>query len=446
MARGKYERPREPMPRTRKILLIIIGILLVLLTICLILVFCLSLNPPEKPETPNIPETPVVTEPVVTEPPEPSQPTTEPVPTEPYVVGTASLGATGDILLHKGVINSGKTGNNTYNFDEIFKYVTEYYNQYDIMVANMEGTLSGGDSDDDYVGYPCFNAPDAIATSLSTSGVDIMLTANNHTYDYGNTGMLRTQDVIAENKMEFLGTQKSDEDNDFVIKDVNGIQIGMMAYTYESGDSNNHKTLNGIVVKQEDTQRISSFDYTDLDSFYKEVELNMSIMRNNGAEVFVMFIHWGDEYSLEYNEKQEEIANKLNVLGVDVIIGGHPHVIQPFRVLTSESGHKTYCIYSLGNAVSNQNKNSMSDTKNGEHTSNGLIVGVTFEEWSDGRVFVKEFTLLPTYVYKTINNGKNAYYIIPMDDTLPSWEQFNVPQNELDEAYENALMALGAVG
>ena len=445
MPKGKYERPKEPMSPRRKTLLTIIGILSALLVVGLIIIAVL---PDPTPIEPTI-EKPVVeatTEPTTTEPPEESEAIVEPEETEPVLVGTASLGATGDILLHKGVINSGKTGNNTYNFDEIFKYVTEYYNQYDIMVANMEGTLSGGDSDDDYVGYPCFNAPDAIATSLSAAGVDIMLTANNHTYDYGNTGMLRTQDVITENKMEFLGTQKSDEDDDFVIKDVNGIQIGMMAYTYESGDSNNHKTLNGIVVKQEDTQRISSFDYTDLDSFYKEVELNMSIMRNNGAEVFVMFIHWGDEYSLEHNEKQEEIANKLNVLGVDVIIGGHPHVIQPLRVLTSESGHKTYCIYSLGNAVSNQNKNSMSDTKNGEHTSNGLIVGVTFEEWSDGRVFVKEFTLLPTYVYKTINNGKNAYYIIPMDDTLPSWEQFNVPQNELDEAYENALMALGAVG
>ena len=445
MPKGKYERPKEPMSPRRKTLLIIIGILSALLVIGLIIIAVLPDPTPIEPPT----EKPVVeatTEPTATEPPEESEVIVEPEETEPVLVATASLGATGDILLHKGVINSGKIGTNTYNFDEIFKYVTEYYNKYDIMVANMEGTLSGGDSDDDYVGYPCFNAPDAIATSLSTAGVDIMLTANNHTYDYGNTGMLRTQDVITENKMEFLGTQKSDEDNDFVIKDVNGIQIGMMAYTYESGDSNGHKTLNGIVVKQEDTQRISSFDYTDLDSFYKEVELNMNIMRNNGAEVFVMFIHWGDEYSLEQNEKQEEIANKLNVLGVDVIIGGHPHVIQPFRVLTSESGHKTYCIYSLGNAVSNQNKNSMSDTKNGEHTSNGLIVGVTFEEWSDGRIFIKEFTLLPTYVYKTIDNGKNAYYIIPMDDMLPSWEQFNVPQNELDEAYENALMALGAVG
>ncbi|MBQ8626804.1 MAG: CapA family protein [Agathobacter sp.] len=445
MPKGKYERPKEPMSPRRKTLLTIICILSALLVIGLIIIAVLPDPTPIKPPT----EKPVVeatTEPTATEPPEESEAIVEPEETEPVLVATASLGATGDILLHKGVINSGKIGTNTYNFDEIFKYVTEYYNKYDIMVANMEGTLSGGDSDDDYVGYPCFNAPDAIATSLSTAGVDIMLTANNHTYDYGNTGMLRTQDVITENKMEFLGTQKSDEDNDFVIKDVNGIQIGMMAYTYESGDSNGHTTLNGIVVKQEDTQRISSFDYTDLDSFYKEVELNMNIMRNNGAEVFVMFIHWGDEYSLEQNEKQEEIANKLNVLGVDVIIGGHPHVIQPFRVLTSESGHKTYCIYSLGNAVSNQNKNSMSDTKNGEHTSNGLIVGVTFEEWSDGRIFVKEFTLIPTYVYKTINNGKNAYYIIPMDDTLPSWKQFNVPQNELDEAYENALMALGAVG
>ena len=445
MPKGKYERPKEPMSPRRKALLTIIGILSALLIIGLIIIIVL---PAPTPVEPTI-EQPVVeatAEPTVTEPPEESDAIVEPEETEPVLVATASLGATGDILLHKGVINSGKVATNEYNFDEIFKYVTTYYNSFDIMIANMEGTLSGGDSDDDYVGYPCFNAPDGIATSLKTAGVDMLLTSNNHTYDYGNKGLTRTQDVIAENEMEYLGTQKTDEEKDYIVKDINGIKIGMMSYTYETDKNNTNKTLNGLVVKTADTNLISSFNYKELDKFYNEVEENMTAMKTEGAEVFVMFIHWGDEYNIVYNETQESIAQKLNVLGIDVIIGGHPHVIQPFQVITSESGHRTYCIYSMGNAVSNQNRNSMSDTKNGKYTENGLIVGVEFEKWSDGSVFVSDFSLLPTYVYKTTNNGKTAYYIIPLDSTRNDWSEFGVPIEKLNEAYENALITIGAVG
>ena len=446
MARGKYERPREPREHNNTIKIILLCVFALAIIVGLIMVINSVSN--AEGDAPVV-ENSATTEPlekVTTPTPELPELTEPPEPSEPYVVGTASLGATGDILMHKGVINSGKIGTNEYNYDEIFKYVTEYYQQYDIMVANMEGTLSGGDSDDDYVGYPQFNAPDAIATSLSTSGVDIMLTANNHTYDNGTHGLTRTQDVITENNMDYLGTQKSMGDDDFLIKEVNGINIGMIAYTYESNRLNGKKALNGLPVDTQDTQKISSFDYEDLETFYNDITLNINCMKNNGAEAIVLFIHWGDEYNIVYNEKQEEIAQKLNALGVDVIIGGHPHVIQPFRVLTSESGHKTYCIYSLGNAVSNQNRNSMSNTQNSKHTENGLIVGVTFEEWSDGSIVVKEFTLLPTYVHKTTVDGKNAYYIIPLDINLSSWEQFGVSEDRLNEAYSNAMLAIGAVG
>ena len=125
MPKGKYERPKEPMSPRRKTLLTIIGILSALLVIGLIIIAVLPAPTPIEPPT----EKPVVeatTEPTATEPPEESEAIVEPEETEPVLVATASLGATGDILLHKGVINSGKTGTNTYNFDEIFKYVTEH--------------------------------------------------------------------------------------------------------------------------------------------------------------------------------------------------------------------------------------------------------------------------------------------------------------------------------
>ena len=308
--------------------------------------------------------------------------------------------------------------------------------------------LLWGGADRGYSGYPLFNAPDAIATDLKEAGVDMMLTANNHTIDQGHDGLIRTQQVLQDAGLQYLGTQMSDEGLDYIVQDINGIQIGMVCYTYETGDtSDGRKTLNGNPVPSKATNLVTSFNPKELDQFYAEVEQTLAAMREAGADATMLFIHWGNEYELKPNATQKAIAQQLCELGVDLIVGGHPHVIQPFDTLVSSTGHKTHCIYSVGNALSNQNRNSLESTPNNTYTEDGMIFGVTFEKWNDGTVNIQEINILPTWVNKYWSNarGKNLYYIMPLDTSLDSWNNFDAANlNYTYGSYKRTLSIVGA--
>ncbi len=371
--------------------------------------------------------------------------TTQTQPTDPFVVSTASVGVTGDVLMHIPVVNASKKPDGTYDFSENYMYVQNYFNQFDLMIANLEVTL-GGTEAGPYSGYPTFNCPDDIVDGLLVSGVDMVLTANNHTYDTGHNGFMRTQKVLQEKGMLHLGTRQSENEKPYAVQDLNGIRVGLVCYTYETGDpANSRKSLNGITLSTEDSSLVSSFNYRDLDGFYSEVTDTLACMAQEGADASIVFIHWGDEYQLSPNSKQKEIAQGLCNLGVDVIIGGHPHVIQPFETLTSESGHKTYCIYSVGNAVSNQRKETLQNTtSNSQYTEDGMIFGVSFEKWNDGSVNISEVSILPTWVNKQWRDDKNNYNMIPLDTAIPAWDGYRV--GNVSSTYASYKRTMSIIG
>ena len=395
------------------------------------------------PETTvTIPTTQATT--VATESPT-TEPTTEPTtaPTEPFVVSTASVGVTGDVLMHSPVYNAYRTGNDTFDFTDVFRYIGGYYEQYDLMVANMEGTLSGAAAG--YSGYPKFNCPDGIAVGLKNAGVDMLLYANNHTYDRAHSGFIRTQEVIRNAGLQVLGIRESEDLPFYTIQDINGIRVGMVCYTYATENTpDGCKTLNGNPVSKADGPLIATFQYNNLDAFYGEMEQTLAAMYEDGAEATMLYIHWGDEYRREQNAVQQEMAQTLCELGVDVIVGGHPHVIQPFEMLTSATGHKTYCIYSLGNALSNQRRQDMRLARQG-HTEDSMIFSVTFEKWNDGSVNVCDVNILPIWVSKEWN-GKNVYYILPLDISLESWDIYNIGSKSYAELFESYRRTMEIVG
>lgn len=373
-----------------------------------------------------------------------SVPTTAPAPTEPYVAATASIGVTGDIMGHMPVVNACATGSG-HDFSPVFAYVKDYYEAFDYMVANLEVNL-GGPEAGPYQGYPTFNSPDQWVTDLKGAGVDMLLTANNHSYDIGHKSFIRTQTVLKDQGMDYLGTRTDADAPEYLIKDINGIQVGMVCYTYETGDpSNPKKQLNGIPLSVDDSALVSSFNYLDLDGFYTEVEQTLADMEQAGAEATMLYIHWGDEYALQANKNQKDIAQALCELGVDVIVGGHPHVVEPYETLTSKSGHKTYCIYSVGNAISNQRADTLANTtKNARYTEDGMIFGVVFQKWNDGTVEVAQVNILPTWVNKEYQGGKLVYQIIPLDVSLDSWEVFNVGNiSNTFASYERTMSIVG---
>ena len=385
----------------------------------------------------------------------PTEPTTEPTepttaPTEPPIekVSTATISSVGDFLMHLPVINSAAITDGNYDFATVFTYFRDYVGAADYAVGNLETTLAG--TEYPYKGYPQFNCPDGIVSSAQAAGFDMLLTANNHTYDTRATGFYRTQQIIRSFEMDYLGTLDSLEMPLWQIQDINGIRIGMLCYTYETDDDPDKKALNGIPMSSETAALIGTFSYGQLETFYEEMQQQIEAMENAGAEAIMLFIHWGNEYQIKQNSTQSTMAQKLCDLGVDVIVGGHPHVVQPIELLTSttDESHKTVCIYSLGNILSNQRRENMDSCKTG-HTEDGAMFSVTFAKYSDGTVILEWADVLPTWVdlYYNAETGKNVYAILPLDTEIEDWQAaFGLSDSRLANAlasYDRTMTIVG---
>ena len=376
------------------------------------------------------------------------EPTAEPVPvvTEPYMVSSATVASTGDILIHTPLLATANLGGGNYDFNYIFPYITSYFSKYDWMVANLEVPL-GGPEAGKYDGYPSFNSPDSLATALRTAGVDMLLYANNHAADKGGAALLRTTNAIRAAGMDALGTRASAEEPFAVVKEINEIPIGMTCYTYGRINESGRKSLNGGAwLNDEVSACINVFDYGKLDQFYAEAQAAVESMRAQGAVVVVFYMHWGNEYQFRQpNSYQTDIAQHLADLGVDIIVGGHPHVIQPVATLTGANGNQTFCVYSTGNAVSNQRREIMDSEPTG-HTEDGMIFTFTVEKWSDGTFRLSDVNILPTWVHMYNENGKRWYEIVPLDVTVPDWTVFGMTDPSKAKASYNRTMELVGEG
>lgn len=424
--------------------------LTLVLSLVLVVLLIVAVSLPENSAPGTEPTNPTIS--LGTESTQSTQPSVPPdtEPTQPpiFLESTATLAATGDVLMHGPVIRSGLMANGDYDFSSIFTYFADYVTSADYAVANLETTLAGLDNGYEYKGYPQFNCPDRIVTGLKNAGFDTLLTSNNHSYDTRSIGLRRTQQVIADVGLSHLGTKPTADAPNYLIADVNGIRIGMLCYTYENDASPTGKAPNDHKMTPEDAALINTFDYSNLPLFYGEMAKNMADMTAAEVDAVVMFIHWGSEYKIQQNTLQTDIAQNLCNLGVDVIIGGHPHVVQPLELLTAADGsHKTVCLYSMGNAVSNQRISQM-NLKTG-HTEDGVLFSVTFTKYSDGTVILSDANILPLWVNHRANaQGKWIYPILPLDKQIEDWKtQFDLSDTMLQNAnasYDRTMAIVGS--
>ena len=352
-----------------------------------------------------------------------------------------TIGSTGCMLLHSPFIDSYPDTEGNYDFSEIYKYITAYYSEPDFMTCEFEGSLAGPEAG--YSGYPLFLSPDIIIENIRDSGVDLQFLATNHVYDGGSDGFHRTMQVYDEKNIAFSGVREENTDKQYIVEDINGIKVGFIDYVYETdGEGTN---LNGIPLVQEDWDLVNSFDYNDLDSFYKEMKSNISAMKAEGAQFIIAQMHWGTEYQLEEADYQDEMAQRLCDLGVNAIIGGHPHCEQPIDVLdTSDGSSHMFCIYSEGNALSNQRTYLMDEMPTG-HTEDGAMVTLTLHQDSDGSVKIKDVDLLPTWVYRYQDNAGSKYYILPLDDVANIEKTTGISdiKQEAQDSYDRTMEELG---
>lgn len=352
----------------------------------------------------------------------------------PTETARAQLLVTGDLMLHTPILTSVRSGGE-YDFDEVFQYVGPYVSKADYAVVNLETTLSGTDGKE-YTGYPKFNSPDSIVQDAGNAGFDMMLTANNHCNDYGTFGLKRTLETVRGGGLAALGTVASTDEPGYLVQDVNGIQIGMVCYSYgQIGSDPDRPAMNGLPTDSDAAGLINAFDYSKLDAFYEEMTTRIADMRAEGAEAIVLYIHWGDEYSTSVNDKQRAMAQKLCDLGVDVIAGSHPHVVQEMDLLssTADESHKTVCLYSMGNFLSNQRATNVNVTTG--HTEDSLLLGLTFVKYSDGNVYLEGVTVQPTWVLVESSGSRREYRILPLDYEAGDWEElYGLSPSQEDDA------------
>ena len=340
----------------------------------------------------------------------------------------ASILAAGDVMVHTPQLQAQydySTG--TYNFDNNFKYVKKYIEDADYSLANLETTLTGNDVYQ-YSSYPTFNSPNELAYALKNAGFDLLSTINNHSFDKRDLGVNRTLSTLKEKGFDTVGTRENSSDNEYIIKDINNIKVGITSYSY--GDvRNDNKYLNGIKISEDCEDKMNVFDSSDVNKAFETISSTTDKMKDSDLQVVIL--HWGKEYARKETDFQKQLSQKLCDDGVDIIIGSHPHVVEPVETITSTDGkNETLVIYSLGNYISNQRRETV-----GAYSEDGLMVNINIsKKTNEKEAKVKKVTCIPTWVNKYSNGYKNVYEIVPIEDerdlnSITSLNKYNVKQS-----------------
>ena len=333
----------------------------------------------------------------------------------------------GDIMFHMAQVRGANiSGTDSYDFWPTYQYVAPIVQEADLAVVNFEYTLY----DTNYSGYPGFNSPVDSLNAIKAAGFDTLLFANNHCYDKELVGVKRTLAHFREYGFSYLGATDdlNARPDKSLMLDINGIKVGMVNYadsvTYKNG---NTYTINDLPVSDGDWDYLNMYVNEGEEQYlYPRVERDVRKLKEAGADIVIAYMHWGVEYELTPNDRQRRTAQKLSDLGVDCIIGSHPHVVQGMEVLTSSDGErKTVCFYSLGNYVSNQNRLTLPSYSVKEYTENGLMVKLYIRKYADGRTELRRLECIPTWVHRYgRGDGLYSHEIIPLpvpDDKLDAY-------------------------
>ncbi|WP_240452385.1 CapA family protein [Virgibacillus sp. YIM 98842] len=254
---------------------------------------------------------------------------------------TVSLTAVGDILLH-GRVYGGLNKKTGFNFIKQLQSVQPLLGKTDITVANLETIIAG--TSIGLSSFPKFNAPVEIGYALKEMGVDLVSIANNHVLDRGEEGLLKSIENLERIGLEYDGAFKSEIDKERLrVFNINGIKVCFLSYT---------QGTNGIKIPKDKPYLVNSLKETSVLSIVKQLRQ----IKNKGiADIVIINMHFGEEYHLYPSARQREIAASLSDAGADIIIGHHPHVLQPPEWIENSRGTKTFVAYSMGNFLSGQN-------------------------------------------------------------------------------------------
>ena len=301
---------------------------------------------------------------------------------------SARIMANGDLLYHDIIYISAKKSDGTYDFHENFEYVKPWLKQADLVIGDFEGTVN---KDHYLAGYPLFNAPGEVMDAIKDAGYQVLDLAHNHILDSQIEGVVSTADAIEKAGMTPVGvyTHESRDKAPLLIKEVNGIKVAILAYSYG---------FNGIEqsISQEDYNRYLS----DLDEDKMKAEIERA---EKEADITIIMPQMGVEYQIEPTEEQKKLYHKMIDWGADIIFGGHPHVVEPAETVEKD-GDKKLIIYSMGNFISNQRIETMRDVENAKWTERGVLMDVTIKKKS-GKTTIETAQAHPSWVSRTPKGG-----------------------------------------
>ena len=340
-----------------------------------------------------------------------------------------NLVAVGDVMCHTTNFNAAyNTNTKTYDFTPVFSNVAKYITKADIAIGNLETTFAGADRG--YTGYPTFNSPDALGYALKNIGIDVLSTANNHSLDKGYAGLVSTLDKLDEIGIAHMGTARNEEEqNKILVKDVNGVKIAFLSFTYGT---------NGIPVPAGKEYSVNLIE--------KETILNqINAAKEQEVDIICASMHWGIEYEQKQSQKQTELADYLFNQGVDIIIGNHAHVVEPMekKTITLENGteKEVFVCYALGNFISGQTF---------EHTKTSVILDMNIRKSvENGEIAIDSVDYVPIYCYDKGEKASNRYELLPIREAIIEYESGNtekINQNLYDilkKELENTESVMG---
>ena len=320
----------------------------------------------------------------------------------------------GDIMGHGPQIRSAfQESENKYDYQEVFDPLEEIISSVDFAVANLEVTLAGPP----FMGYPQFSSPDELAVACKNSGIDVLVTANNHSCDRKNNGIIRTVKVLDSLEILHTGTFKNEDTRDrenLLILKKEGLHVGLLNYTYGT---------NGIPFTSP-----TFVNMLDSNLIKKDIES----AKQKGLDKLIVFVHWGSEYQDFPNKYQKKFNQLFYRMGVDVVIGSHPHVLQPM-IYKKEKNKEFLTVFSLGNFVSNQRE---------ERKDGGAMFRLSFiKKRNNIKISKKEYLL--TWVNKSLKKDKYHYEILPCskptynEKYFSNIEDFNKMQLFLNNSREH---------
>jgi len=330
-----------------------------------------------------------------------------------------TLLAVGDIMVHQEQIESAYVSKRkSYDFSPSFARISPLLQGGDIVIGNLETTLSGKEMR--YSGYPKFNTPESLLAALQQAGFTALTTANNHSLDRREQGVMRTLDHLEKAGIPSTGTfRTAQEREEPLILEKNGIKLGVIAYTYGT---------NGIPIPEGKPFLVNLIRP-------KLIQQDIATARARGADIVAVALHFGDEYQRWPNSYQRSIVDQCLQFGADLILGTHPHVVQPYewRTVKQADGRlrRGLVFYSLGNFISAQR---------GDYKDVGAIAKVVISKQGSGTAVIEKAELIPTYVHYFRTAGKRNYLVYPVEETLRNKQQQKDPY--LTEAVYHKLQGI----